>query len=94
MIPPSIMTVHVRERNKRGFKLWLPLFLVWPLALALLAILLPLLLIADFVLALTRSRISTLRTVFGLAGVISALRGLHVDVESRGDGSKVFVEVM
>ncbi len=93
MMPPTIITVHIRAGDRRGFKLWLPVFLVWPFALVLLLVLLPLLLIVDCVLALTRSRVSTLRTVLDVGGVVSALRGLYVDVESRGDGSKVFVEV-
>ena len=32
MFPPSIMRIHVGERDK-GFRLWLPIFLLWPIVL-------------------------------------------------------------
>jgi hypothetical protein len=29
-IPPVIVSIRVREEGHRGFRIWLPLFLVWP----------------------------------------------------------------
>jgi hypothetical protein len=33
ILPPVVIDVRVREREKRGFRLWLPLFLLWPILL-------------------------------------------------------------
>jgi hypothetical protein len=80
--PPVLM--HLRFRNQEhNFGLWLPLFLLLPLALVVLIILSPLILIA--VLALWpsgwgRRALLVLKTAF--EGFCS-MRGLKVDVKGR-----------
>ena len=82
--PPSLLRVRIRSRNKR-FTLWLPLFLVWPLGLALLAILSPFLL----VLAILLWPLGWARPLL-LAGpllfrLFCSLRGLEVNVEKSSE---------
>jgi hypothetical protein len=80
MIPPLFLTVRIREPGRRGFRLWLPLLLLWP-------ILLPLLLLAAaFMLlvgALLFSPLRAWRAVAATYEMICAFRGLTVDVRSR-----------
>jgi hypothetical protein len=87
MIPPMVMRVQVREPGKRGFRIWLPLFLLW-LVLALLAVpLLILALLADAVLVLAGRRLRLTRTILAVWGLVCQMRGLRVDVTSqKGDG--------
>jgi len=82
--PPSLLRVRIRSRNKR-FTLWLPLFLVWPLGLALLAILSPFLL----VLAILLWPLGWARPLL-LAGpllfrLFCSLRGMEVNVEKSSE---------
>ena len=83
--PPSFLTIRIRGR-RHGFGCWIPLLLIWPIPLLLGLVLAPLVLLASLL---------TWRTgywrlvVFGgpaLFRVLSALRGLRVDVHGR-DGA-------
>lgn len=86
MIPPLVMRLRVTPGSGRGFGLWLPLFVVWPLLLVLLVLLLPLLILADLIMALCRYPFSAIRAVWSLWAVLCSLHGLHVDVDgARGD---------
>jgi len=83
--PPMLM--HVKIKNeKKNFGIWLPLFLLFPLALVVLLVFSPLILIGIMVLLMLGQE----RWVeWGLrclwAAIVSswALRGLQVDVEGR-----------
>jgi hypothetical protein len=75
--PPMLM--HLRFYNRdRKFGLWLPLFLLIPVALVVLIILSPLILIAILVMkAATES--------------LCSLRGLEVDVQNRNESIYISV---
>jgi len=79
--PPMLM--HVKIRGKRcRFGLWLPLFLLLPLALAAFIILSPLILIAILVFWPKGWRKRALR-IFGAAfEILCSMRDLKVDVQS------------
>ena len=82
--PPSVLRVKIRTRDKR-FVLWLPLFLVWPLGFAVLAILAPFML----VLAALLWPVGWARPLL-LAGpllfrLFCSLRGLEVNVEKSSE---------
>jgi len=78
--PPMLM--HVKFRGKRcRFGLWLPLFLLLPLALAVFIILSPLILIAILVFWPRGWRRRALH-IFGSAfEVFCSMRGIKVDVQ-------------
>jgi len=80
--PPMLMHVKVKD-EEHDFGLWLPLFLLLPLALVVLIILSPLILIA--VLVLWPSgwgpwAVNVLKAAFG---ALCALRGLEVDIQDN-----------
>jgi hypothetical protein len=78
------MLMHVKIRGeRRGFGLWLPIFLLLPLALALFIIVSPLILIAIPVFWPSGWRKRALH-IFGAAfEVFSSMRDLKVDVQSN-----------
>jgi len=102
--PPVLMRVQIRG-NERKFPLWLPLFLLLPLALLLLIILSPLMLIAIIILRLTGwgSELSSIvgaslgilcsvRRIRAAFDVLCSIPGLRVDVCSRN--KRVYVSII
>ena len=89
--PPMLM--HLKFQSENGkFGLWLPLFLLIPLALVVLIILSPLILIA--ILVLWPSGWGKLAVLAVWAAIVSfcSLRGLKVDVQGRRES--VFISVV
>ena len=80
--PPMLMHVKIENKNSK-FGFWLPLFLLIPVALAILIILSPLILIA--VLVLWPSGWGRWALFSIKAAIVSfwSLRGLKVDVQGR-----------
>jgi hypothetical protein len=89
--PP--MLIHIRIKNKdANFGLWLPLFLLVPLALAVFLVLSPLILIALIVLwwlGWGRMALLGLKAVFV---TFWYLHGLKVDIQGRNE--TVFVSIV
>ena len=79
--PPMLMHVKIRGEG-RGFGLWLPLFLLLPLALAAFIILSPLILIAILVFWPSGWRKRALLIFRAAFEVFNSMRGLQVDVQS------------
>ena len=81
------MLMHVKVKNeKTDFGLWLPLFLLFPLALVVLLVLSPLIIIGVLVmLALGQERWVEFgfRCLWAAIASSWALRGLRVDVQGR-----------
>jgi hypothetical protein len=82
--PP--MLVHLRIRNeRRGFGLWLPIFLLLPLALAVFIVAAPLILIAIPIFWPSGRRKSALHILGAIFEIICSLRGIKVDMQSDYD---------
>ena len=79
--PPMLMYVKIRG-EKRGFGLWLPLFLLLPLALAAFIILSPLILIAIPVFWPKDWRKRALHIFGAVFEILCSMRDLKVDVQS------------
>jgi len=101
---PMLMGVQIHGQNWR-FPLWLPLFLLLPLALLLLIILSPLILVAVIVLRLAgregrlspvvRASLGILCSVRGIRAafdVLCSIPGLRVDVSNRNE--RVYVSII
>ncbi|MDO8847166.1 MAG: hypothetical protein Q7W51_02110 [Coriobacteriia bacterium] len=91
-LPPFVIDVRVKEEGSRSFRIWLPVFLLWPLLLPLVALALIGTLIADLVLLLGGARYHhyTLLVLRSL-GLLSAARGTHV--RANNGGSRVNVDI-
>jgi len=82
--PP--MLVHVKIRGKRcRFGLWLPLFLLLPLALAIFIIVAPLILIAIPIFWPSGWRKRALHIFGAVFEIICSMRGIKVDMQSDHD---------
>jgi hypothetical protein len=80
--PPMLMHLEVQGENKR-FGLWLPLFLLLPLALLVLIILSPLILIAVLILWPSGWGKWALLVIRAAFGILCSLHGLRVDIQDR-----------
>ena len=83
--PPMWMRIQIYKKDRR-IGLWLPLFLLWPLALVVLIILSPLILIAVLVLWVIgwgNWALMAIKALGAAGGCMYAMRGLKVDVQNR-----------
>ena len=82
--PPMLMHVKVKNKNT-NFGIWLPLFLLFPVALVFFLILSPLILIA--IIVLWHSGWGKLALFSLIAGFMAcwSLRGLKVDVKEHNE---------
>jgi hypothetical protein len=79
--PPMLMHVRI-QGEERGFGLWLPLFMLLPLALVVFIILSPLILVSVLVLWPSGWGKRALLFSSGALEIFCAMRGLMVDVRS------------
>ena len=83
--PPSLLGFRIRNAN-RGFGLWLPLFLIWPVIVLVALALLPLVLLLSLLLWPSGWGRTVLLTGPWFFRVFCALRGLVIDVKSGTSG--------
>jgi hypothetical protein len=89
--PPTLIQIKIRG-ERGGFRLWLPLFLLLPLALVVLIILSPFILIAILILwpsGWGKWALAVLRVAYN---IFCSLRGLRVDIQSRRE--TVYISVL
>lgn len=90
---PSVMNLKIHSGERFKLRLWLPLFIVWPFALALLLILLPFLVIAEVILRLANARIYLFAMLGCVISLLSEMRGLTVKVNNAKQNSLVDVTI-
>ena len=88
MWPPSILRIRIAEKPGRGFGLWVPLFLFWPL-LVLVPLLAPVVIVASPRLRRRSSVKSVLLSGPYLLDAFCAVRGLRVDVRDEQGGVSI-----
>ena len=79
--PPMLMHMRI-QGQRRGFGLWLPLFLVMPLALVVFIILSPLILVGTIILWPSGWGKRALFTLRAAIEIFWSMRGLSIDVHS------------
>ena len=87
--PPALMRMKVHNRERK-FSLWLPLFLVIPLILAVLIVLSPLFFIAVLVLWPSGWGKTVLLAPWAACRIFCATRGLRVDVQGPREVVKIY----
>ncbi len=89
-VPPSSFDVRVRQQDAKGFRIWLPFFLLWPLLLVVLGFALVVALVVDLALACDRLPYHhfTLLLVHSLH-LLAAVRGTRAHI----DGDRTLVDV-
>lgn len=91
MIPPAVMSIAIKQNSGKGFRLWLPIILLWPVLILVLIIVVPIAALAEV--ALYSRGIRPFSILIGLLRVIAALKGTLVDVVSRQDGNNATVKI-
>ena len=81
--PPYAVAVRVAERESTKFRIWFPLFLLWPLLLIFLLLTLIASLFADGVCLLSGRRNGYTRLVVGGLGVVGETRGVQLTIEDK-----------
>ncbi|MGD9345039.1 MAG: hypothetical protein PVH84_04200 [Candidatus Aminicenantes bacterium] len=79
------MKIHIKEKGKKSVNLWLPLFLVWILLLALLILVSPILLVIGLLAWIRGYGRTFLYTFPMICAVLWAMSGLRIHIE---DGDK------
>jgi len=87
-LPPTLMRLCIKNK-KNNLSLWLPIFLAYPLILAIGLVLLPLVLLVSLVAWPSGYGRPLLLSGFYFARVVWAMRGLEVDIHDR-DGDFTF----
>ena len=85
MWPPLFMKIHVVENSKTKVRLWIPIFIVWLLLLALTILFAPLILVAALILwprSLGKKMLLLGPAFFYLIG---SMRGLNILTQSPKD---------
>jgi hypothetical protein len=89
-VPPMILDLKVASPDRRPVRLWLPLFLLWPLVLALGVLALVLTIAADVVLLLLGQRYHHYTVLLVLSfGALCETRGMVI----RFNDSKTAVDM-
>lgn len=93
VLPPWLIDVRVREAGSRGFRIWVPLVVLWPLmlVLGLIALFVSVIVDAVRVLAFRRNHHCT-ALLLGCYFTANEARGTLVDVRGK-DGSIVHVAI-
>ncbi len=91
MIPPYWLWVRIAPAARSGFRLWFPLFLLWPIWLLLGLLYFAVLILLVWLWPVSRRARAWLLMPPRAYAVLCALRGLSVDVSSPKDAVRVFI---
>jgi hypothetical protein len=91
---PSVIQLTIQSASQRRISLWLPVFLLWPVFVALLLIALPPLLIADLIIAASGNKIQLCMMLVGLLTVVSSLHGARIRVNNPKHNTVVNITIL
>jgi len=91
-LPPLVIDVRVRETGSRNFRIWLPLFLLWPVLFVIFGFALLVAVLVDAALLASGARYHHYTLLLlGSLRVLAGVRGTHVNAIS--DDSVVKVDI-
>jgi hypothetical protein len=82
-MPPYAVALRIKEQGRTKFRIWFPLFLLWPLAIPLLVLTFMATLLVDAVRFLAGHRDSYTRFAMGVLSVVGETRGVEVYVQDE-----------
>ena len=80
-MPPYLVAMRVVEQGRTKFKIWFPLFLLWPLVLPFLALTFMATLVVDAVRFLAGQKGAYTHLLVGVLGIVGETRGTEVFVQ-------------
>jgi hypothetical protein len=78
---PLFLRLHIKEKDQKNIRLWLPLFLIWILILPLLLLLLPFVLVAALLTWHRGTGKVLLAAIPMFIAMLWAMPGLHIRVD-------------
>ena len=85
ILPPLVLSLRVREPGRRGFRIWLPLLILWPLLLPLALLLLAVCAAVDLILWLGRADFHHFsRLLLLVFRLLAETRGTRVSIRESG----------
>jgi hypothetical protein len=90
-LPPMLFHIRIRPSGRKGFGIWLPMFLLWPLLVPLMAAVIVLALVADFA-SVFRFRLTMMSVAVWV--LICEMRGVRVAVEGKRSGTDVKISIV
>lgn len=83
ILPPLVVNLRIRETDTHGFRMWLPVFLLWPLLLVVLVLALAVSILVDAMRFLTGRRYHhfTLLLLNSLR-ILAEIRGTHAHIKN------------
>lgn len=81
-MPPYAVALRIVEQGRTKFRIWFPLFLLWPLAVVLLLLTFIATLVVDVVCLLAGQRAAYTRLAVGVLAVVGETRGLEIFIEA------------
>jgi hypothetical protein len=92
-LPPCVMQIKVGGKEGRRFRLWLPVFLFWPLLLVLVILSLVVSISVDAILfALGRQYHRYSKLILECMSLFASMRGLQVHVDDEKNTVKIIVK--
>jgi len=80
-LPPYAVALRIAEQERTKFKIWFPLFLLWPLAIPFLILTFIATLVVDAFYLLSGQRAAYTRLLVGVLGVVGETRGVEVFIQ-------------
>lgn len=87
-MPPYLVRVRIAEQEGTKFRLWFPLFILWPVLLVLVLLTLAATLLADLLSLISLHKPGYTRFLFGVLGIVGETRGTEVLIEDRRHHSR------
>ena len=80
-MPPYAVALRIVEQERTKFRIWFPLFLLWPLAIVLLILTFVATLVVDAFRLAAGQRGTYTRLLVGVLGVVGETRGVEVFIQ-------------
>lgn len=92
-VPPAILDLRIAHSGRRPWHLWIPLFLLWPLVLAIAILALVLTVLADVVLLLIGQRYHHYTILLARSfAALTELRGMAISFNDKETAVEMTVQ--
>lgn len=87
--PPYAVSMRIADDERTKFRLWLPVFILWPLLLVFIALTLIATLLVDLFTLVSGRKAGYTRFLFGVLGVVGETRGTEVFIQDRSNNGRI-----
>ncbi len=82
-MPPYLVAMRVMEQERTRFRLWFPLFLLWPLILPFILLTLLAAAVVDAFQLLDGGKGAYTRLAVGILGIVGETRGTEISIQDK-----------